>query len=241
VVYLGKLKLKKFNGSLIDYFQKLICSLKPLVTKLKRLKKLRNALIVIVISGIVAFTGLFVLESNYNPTVIDPFGDIRFSIPIDVASSGYLSYNESISPGYFSSSANVYAFMYSPYADIFKFKLEVSYDNNTWIEVPFIKSNSKPEDFNQYANLGIFSIENPTTLKVYCHYVIPPQNISLPPNTTPYMILKSINGQILLKQETNAHDQMLEVLVFITLFSLSLSVVRLLRDEWTKEAKQRNS
>ena len=216
-------------------------SLTPLFLKFKRLKKLRNALIVIILSIMVAFSFLYVLNLNFNPTVIDPFGDITFSIPTDVASSGYLSYNESISPGYFSSSANVYAFMYSPYADIFKFKLELSYDNNTWIEVPFIKSTAKPEDFNQYANLGTFSIDKPTTLKVYCHYFIPPQNITLPPNSTPYTILKSIKGQILLKQETNAHDQMLEVLVFITLFSLSLSVARLLRDEWNKEEKQRIS
>jgi hypothetical protein len=208
-----------------------------LFLKLKSLKKLRNAVIVIFLSGIVAFAGLSLFNANYNPTVIDPFGDIRFSVPIDIASSGYLSYNESISPGYFSSSANVYAFMYSPYADIFKFKLELSYDNTTWVEVPFLKSTSKPEDFNRYANLGAFPIDKPTTLKIYCHYFIPPQNITLPQNTTPYIILKSISGQILLKQETNAHDQMLEILVFITLFSLSLSVIRLLRDEWNKEAR----
>ena len=202
---------------------------------MKNLNKLWNALLIIILSFIVAYVGLFILEANYSPKVINPFEDIKLSAPTFVESSGYFSINKSAVPGYFSSSADIYAFTYSPYADIFNFTLELSTDNSSWVKVPFIKSQAQPQDYDQFANLGTFMMDKPTTTTVYGRYVIPPQNITLPSNVTPNDILKSVNGQIIIREHETPRDQMLEVLVFITLFSVSLSIFRFLRDEWNKK------
>lgn len=203
--------------------------------KLKIPIKFWNILIVLILSFIVAFVGVRILEANYSPKVINPFDDIPLSVDPFVESSGYFCSNKSVAPGYFCSSASIYAFTYSPYADIFNFTLELSTDNSTWITIPLIKSQAQPQDYNQFVNLGSFVFDKPTITIVYGRYMLPAQNVSLPSGVTPYDILESVEAQILFKQQQTPRDQMLKVLVFITLFSVSISIIRFIREEWNKK------
>ncbi|MCW3999090.1 MAG: hypothetical protein NWE93_02490 [Candidatus Bathyarchaeota archaeon] len=204
--------------------------------KTRCLKRLRLAFIIITISAIAAFCGLVILETIFAPRVIGDSGDIRLSVPINVSSSGYFEYNETVDPGYFWSSANAYVYMCSPYAGIFNFTLEYSVDNSSsWIEVPIAKGQAIPQDLNQYTTVGSFSIDKPTTLRLYGRYELPSQNVPLPAGVTANQILRSLHGQIVFAAPRNA---MLEILVFITLFSLSLSIIRFLKDEWCKETNK---
>lgn len=167
--------------------------------------------------------------------MLNGFDNIPLSVSTFEESSGNFSINKSASPGYFCSSANIYAFTYSPYADIFNFTLELSTDNGTWITVPFIISQSQPQDYNQFANLGSFIMDKPTTKTVYGRYVLPSQNVTLPSGITPYDILESVEGQIIIREQKTPRDNVLEILVLITLFSVSLSISRFLKEEWNKK------
>jgi hypothetical protein len=208
-----------------------------LIQKIKNLKKLWKGVAIILLSLLIAFAGLQVLESNYSAKTDIPFKNTTFHFP---AVNEYFNINDSVVPGYFASSASVYAFMYSPYADIFNLTLEISRDNSSWIEVPFVKSVSEPQNSSQFADLGTFTIDKPSTIFVYGRYSVPPQEVKLPSNVTPQIIIESVKGQIILKQQATPRDQMLEVLVFLTLFSLSITIIKFLRDEWGKKDLSKN-
>jgi len=49
-----------------------------------------------------------------------------------------------------------------------------------------------------------------------------------------------VKGQITFKTQMTPRDQVLEILVFLTLFSASLQCTRFLREEWNKKQSSDN-
>jgi hypothetical protein len=112
-----------------------------------------------------------------------------------------------VKKGSFDSIAEVYGYLYSPYASYWNtFSIWESLDNSSWISVPFL--NFTTNNHSQMAYLGVIDLSNPH-LTVYQKYYIPPQAISLPLNVTPQDILNGLSNYIYIKgnllQQTQPH------------------------------------
>ena len=205
--------------------------------KIGTLKKLWKVIVIIIISILLAFALTKILETSFSPSINVPLKNINFVVsPEDQLFN--ISYY--FLPGYFSSTANAYACLYSPYVDLFQFNVTLSVDNNSWVELPLFKSASSPPNLKKYADLGLIANDKPMLITFYGIYSLPPQNPVFPPGVSNEMAVNSIKGLIVLQRQITPRDQVLEILVFFSIFSVLIALSRLLKDEWNKKTIRNN-
>ena len=63
--------------------------------------------------------------------------------------------------------------LYSPYAKVFPiFRLELSLDNMSWIEIPHLSRPSPSDDYTQFADLGLVAIDKQILKTISGRYFI---------------------------------------------------------------------
>jgi hypothetical protein len=196
-----------------------------LLDKFRKMSKFRRILLTIAIALLIALALSLIMTNAlqyYESTQVVQLTS-QYTYTIFNATQLAQPFEAVVKKGSFDSIAEVYGFLYSPYASYWNtFNIWESLDNSSWISVPFL--NFTTNDHAQMANLGVIDLSNPH-LRVYQKYYIPPQAITLPLNVNPQDILNGLLNYIVYQREPTPADTTTWYLTFFAVFGVVFSII----------------
>lgn len=188
---------------------------------------------ILLLSILIAYGFVHYLKYTYHTEVesINPLMSITVS-----SETAYFNHSTLVLPSYFQSISDVYVCFYSKYADVFnEVKMELSLNNKDWIKVPLQKRDLVPTSYNDFSLIGQVTVDKPTISIVFGRYLIPPQTLHLPSGVTKEVVSDSFFMRVRYRLDSTPRDQVLEILVNFTGFSVTFSILRFIVDEYCKK------
>jgi hypothetical protein len=208
-------------------FKKRSKEIQTLLAKFRKMSKFRRILLTIAIALVIALVLSYIVTNAleyYESTQVVQLtptstytisNETRFAPPFEAV----------IKKGSFDSIAEVYVYIFSPYAsywNTFSVWMSLKEDNSSWISVPFL--NFTTDNHTQMADLGVIDLSNPQ-LSIYQKYYIPSQTVFLPPNVTKQDALNALFNHIIVQREATPADTTQWILVFFAVFGTLFAVI----------------
>jgi len=191
---------------------------------LRYLKQKRRVILSILVSFLLAETITYALEYYEGKPDIESFVS---QLTVSPETRTFTIQIRTKGPAYFRSVGRIFACFSNPYADYLRiFQVEMSFDNVSWVNVPFYSV--QPDDYSEFADLGLLSLDE-LVITIYGKYYFPPQTtLPHPANISKEEISDSFQGFVVLRREKAPRDTVIRILVVTTFFGAFMKVLDLL-------------